>query len=342
MSRINIENPEELIEYLRQHHHIDADKSPVVSTLYGGVSNCTVLLECPDGISWVLKQAHEKLRTPVDWFCSPERVHREALGMRWLQQLAPAGSIVPLVFEDHENHIIAMQAVPNPHENWKASLMQGNENTICLNHVEQFGNIIGQIHQKSSEQKEELLPLFVDQTFFENLRLEPYYKYTASQVPEASRFFDELIGETQTIQLTLVHGDFSPKNILIYKDRLILVDHEVIHYGDPAFDIGFSMTHLLSKAHYFHLLRKRFAQAAFHYWKTYISIAGEKGFDRGFEQRAVKHTIACMLARVAGRSPLEYFDEPLKEKQKRVLVSSLIPSIPRTMPELIERFMESL
>ena len=73
---------------------------------------------------------------------------------------------------------------------------------------------------------------------------------------------------------TLVHGDYSPKNILLHGSRMVLLDHEVIHWGDPAFDVGFSLTHLLSKAHYLADLRPTFADAARQYWHRYREALG--------------------------------------------------------------------
>ena len=73
----------------------------------------------------MLKQALAKLRVAVDWFSSPARIVREALGLRWLARLAPPGTTTPLVFEDRERYILAMEAVPQPHDNWKALLLAG-------------------------------------------------------------------------------------------------------------------------------------------------------------------------------------------------------------------------
>src|SRR3712207_654392 len=126
---LDIEQPGVLLSYLRGTGRIGEEEEPVVHVLAGGVSNRTVLVERPTGEAWVLKQALEKLRVSVDWFSDPERVHREALGLRWLQELAPPGSITPLVFEDHEHHLLAMEAVPEPHENWKTMLLEDRKST---------------------------------------------------------------------------------------------------------------------------------------------------------------------------------------------------------------------
>jgi aminoglycoside phosphotransferase (APT) family kinase protein len=335
---LDIEQPDALIAYLRDTGHIAPDEQPAVRVLQGGVSNRTVWVGRPSGEQWVLKQALEKLRVAVDWFSSPERIHREALGLRWLVQIAPSGSLPAFVFEDHANHVLAMQAIPQPHANWKSLLLTGD---LQMDHVQQFGRLLGTIHRCAAERRAALVPIFEDRSFFESLRLEPYYSYTAAQVPAATDFLNTLIADTRAERLTLVHGDYSPKNILVYQARLILLDHEVIHWGDPAFDLGFSLTHLLSKAHHIAPMRTAFADAANCYWRTYLEALGPLDWQDGLEARAVRHTLACLLARVAGRSQLEYLDSAEKTRQREAVLS-LMNQTPASIPELIEQFTERL
>src|SRR5262245_6366333 len=103
---LDIESHPALLEYLRATERIARDEIPRFETLTGGVSNRVVLIERASGESWVVKQALAKLRTKADWYSDPSRVHREALGIRWLSKLSPPGTITPLVFEDFENHLI--------------------------------------------------------------------------------------------------------------------------------------------------------------------------------------------------------------------------------------------
>jgi thiamine kinase-like enzyme len=286
----------------------------------------------------VVKQALEKLRVQVDWFSSPERIHREALGLRWLAQLAPPGTITPLVFEDFEHHLLAMQAVPQPHDNWKSLLLAGR---LELDHVEQFGRLLGTIHRNAYQLRHQIAPIFDDRSFFISLRIEPYYGYTASQTPEAARFLNALIDETLAYRITLTHGDYSPKNILVYNNQLILLDHEVIHFGDPAFDLGFSLTHLLSKAHHLPQKRQEFAEAANTYWQVYAEIIAGLDWSADLEARAVRHTLACLLARVAGRSPLEYLDSAERQRQRNAVLA-LMAVPPSTVTELTLSFIAEL
>jgi fructosamine-3-kinase len=336
---LDIEQPDALLAYLRANGHIAAGEWPTIRVLAGGVSNRTVWVERSNGEAWVLKQALEKLRVSVDWFSNPERVHHEALGLRWLAQLAPSGTITPLVFEDHTHHLLAMQAVPQPHDNWKTLLLAGR---LTEDHVNQFGWLLGDIHRQAFERRDEAAPVFGDRSIFESLRLEPYYGYTAGQVPAAADFLNALIADTRACRLTLVHGDYSPKNVLVYQGRLILLDHEVIHWGDPAFDLGFSLTHLLSKANHLPALRSAFAAAARQYWDVYADTVGEYLVNAtewvGLEARAVRHTLACLLARVAGRSPLEYLDEATRLRQKEAVLA-VLPHLPDRISQLVNEFM---
>lgn len=323
---LDIEQPDQLLQYLRATKRIAPDESPAIRVLAGGVSNRTVLVERPGGESWVMKQALEKLRVKADWFSSPLRIHREAQGLRHLEKLAPPGTITPLIFEDHEHHLLAMQAVPQPHENWKTLLLAGD---VRSDHVRQFAELLGTIHRRGYEQRETVAKEFEDRSFFETLRLEPYYEFASQHVPDATEFLHALVRDTREARFTIVHGDYSPKNVLIHKGKLVLLDHEVIHFGDGAFDVGFALTHLLSKAHHLPAHREDFLNAAREFWRVYDRLMSPLPCYAGLEERSVKHTLACLLARVAGRSPLEYLNEAERRTQQRTMLALSTKFIPR-------------
>jgi aminoglycoside phosphotransferase (APT) family kinase protein len=335
---LDIERPESLLAYLRTHGRIEPREEPRLQRLAGGVSSRAVLVEREaPADSWVLKQALPKLRVAVDWFSSPERMRREALALRWMPELVPAGSAPSLRWEDPEAHVLAMTAVPQPHVNWKTALLQGHE----LEHAEAFGRLLGTMHRRAWERRAEVRRDFADRSFFESLRVEPYYHYTASRVPAAAPFLDALIAQTGGVTETLVHGDFSPKNVLVHGGRLVLLDYEVAHFGDPAFDVGFATTHLLSKANHLRALEDAFARAAAESWQAYRREVDAMAFADAVESRAVRHTLACLLARVDGRSPLEYLDERARRRQ-RAAALSLMEAPPATMPALVTSWQAQL
>jgi aminoglycoside phosphotransferase (APT) family kinase protein len=335
---LDIEQPAALEAYLRATRRVDATEKISSRPLSGGVSNRTVLVRRASGETWVLKQALPKLRVAVDWFSDPQRIEREAAAMRALYELAPPGAVTRLIFEDRDRHLLAMEAVPEPHQNWKDLLLAGQ---VDLERVRQFAELLGTIHGRASRRGAELAKDFADRQFFESLRLEPYYAFTAAQAPAAAPFLHGLIRETRLRGDTLVHGDFSPKNILLQGPRMVLLDHEVVHWGDAAFDLGFSLTHLLSKAHYLRRQRDAFAHAARRYWQTYRAAIGQVPWLDGLEGRAVRHTLGCLLARVAGRSPLEYLDRAQRDVQREAVVP-LMQDPPPSIDALIDAFLARL
>jgi len=335
---LDIEDFDALRTYLTTQGHLKSKETVSFKKLPGGVSNRTVRVLWPAGQSWVLKQALAKLRVSIDWFSNPERIGVEAKALRSLNRLAPPGTTPAFVFEDMTNYVMAMEAIPEDHHNWKSVLLSGS---IVTSHFKQFGFLLATIHRRSSESAAEFRTAFADTTYFENLRLDPYYLYAAQNIAEASEFLTNVSKETLRHKHCLVHGDFSPKNTLIYHDKLILLDYEVVHFGDPAFDLGFALTHFLSKANHLPNERFRLASAAELFWQTYREELAKQDWTADLEGRAARHTLACLLARVAGKSPLEYLS-PEEKVRQREIVLSLIKLKPARIPGLITEFVNRI
>jgi tRNA A-37 threonylcarbamoyl transferase component Bud32 len=334
---VDIENSDQLLTYLRDSRRIPPNEQIQIHNLAGGVSNKTVLIKRPNHEAWVIKQALPKLRVDVDWFSDPRRIHVEALALKNLPYLAPAGTITPLIFEDREQNLLAMAAVPDPHNNLKTLFLSHH---IVEEHLYQFGRLIGSIHLKSTT-RSDLHMLFEDRSFFESLRIEPYYRYTAQQVPEAADAINQIINTTLSRRLCLVHGDYSPKNILVHESKLILLDHEVLHFGDPAFDIGFALAHLLSKAHHIATHRERFISAAHLFWTSYTTTIAPAPWALDIDPHAAAHGLACLLARVAGRSKLEYLTVEERAHQQHIVLN-LMSDPPTSVLQLVDRFQSGL
>ena len=335
---MDIENEDELRNYLVSVQGIDVDDITGVQVLKGGISNRTVLVRRASGKDLVIKQALQQLRVKDPWFSDPARIHREAEGIRILGPLTPPRAIVPFVFEDTENHILAMGAVPPPHYNWKTMLLEG---VVDAGIVRQFGRCLAAIHRGFDMYAYPSDGILRDRGFFDSLRIEPYYMKSAERIEPARAFLLELIEQTRARQYTLVHGDYSPKNILVHAERIILLDHEVIHIGDPAFDVGFSLTHLLSKANHLPAHRHRFLEAAASYWRTYEEGLGDVSWRPSLTRFSIRHTLGCMLARVKGRSPLEYLTSDSQARQVHWVVATMdMP--PETIIDLIYSFADFL
>jgi aminoglycoside phosphotransferase (APT) family kinase protein len=101
---------------------------------------------------------------------------------------------------------------------------------------------------------------------------------------------------------TLVHGDYSPKNILADGDEVVILDFEVTHWGDPRFDVGFCASHLLLKAIRADDASKGELARTVDVFLDAYSKAGPMVLDDDF----VQITGCLMLARIQGASPVEY------------------------------------
>ena len=337
MRPVDIEQPTQLIAYLHQRGRIEPAEIPTCRLLEGGVSNRTVLTTRPSGEAWVLKQALEQLRVAAEWHSNPIRIHCEAAGMRALDELLPTGAVPKFLFEDHEHHLLAMEAVAQPHDNWRDLLLEGK---ISNDLVIQFGELLAFMHRRSRERADFYAPSFANQTFFEELRLEAYYAYSAQTTPAAAAFYAQLIADTRSTHTSLVHGDYSPKNVLVRLGKLVLLDHEVIHWGDPTFDIGFALTHFLSKANHLSTNRTAFAAAARMFFDTYAACGGFAN-QTADEPRAVRQTLGCLLARIVGRSPLGYLTSDGRTRQRDTALQ-LIAAPPTTMHTCIDRFIDGV
>lgn len=349
---LDIEDHAELARWLVGHGHAPNVETVRCRTLNGGVSNRTVWVEVggeqapeghgpgPRGVTrWVLKQALAKLRVKDEWLSDVDRIRREAEALRVLPELAPAGTVTPLVFEAPGENLLAMEAVPLPHLNLKTLLLEATlSRDQAAELAGQLGRLLGQVQAKAAAHAGELRSRFANRSFFESLRIAPYYETSAEREPVSQSFYATLIGETRRTaerDATLVHGDFSPKNVLVREGRVVLLDHEVIHWGDGTFDVGFCLTHLLSKAHHVRVRREDYREAAICFWEAY---AARRRADAG---RCVRHSLGCLLARVVGKSPLEYLTSD-EQRRQRSVVLGLMQSPPATVEALVRAFVEGI
>jgi len=83
------------------------------------------------------------------------------------------------------------------------------------------------------------------------------------------------------------------------------------------------------------------AEAARVFWRAYRATLGELPWAQDLETFAVRHTLGCLLARIDGRSPLEYLGEGERVRQ-RAAVLALMTGPPATVDGLVERFIARL
>ena len=248
------------------------------------------------------KRALAKLRVAADWRAPIERNQYEA---RWMQvaQAAQPGCTPQVLGQHPDLGVLVMQwLAPADHRLWKTMLRDGHADTATAQAV---GRTLARIHAYAAARVAELAPLFdTDATFFD-IRLEPYLLATAQHHPDLAHRLQALIKQTQSNKRTLVHGDVSPKNILIGPAGPVLLDAECAWWGDPAFDLAFCLNHLLLKCLWTPATRVDFLAGFAVLAETYLAGVDWEPREE-LERRAAALLPGLLLARVDGKSPVEY------------------------------------
>ncbi len=297
--------------------------------LGGGVSN-VVILASGGQFRLVLKQSLEKLRVAEEWCSDRDRIFREAEAMRWLSPRLTAGRVPRLLFSDQDDFVIAMEAAPPNAEMWKTLLFRG-EFADC--HARSAGALLGQTIA-ATWKDENARRIFGDQTVFDQLRIDPYYRFTARRHPDRAGYFHALMARSAGRAVSLVHGDWSPKNLLASGADLWAIDWEVVHFGDPSFDAGFLLNHLVLKSIALPHWRASFAALAQVFFKAlreHLPPGAE-----WIEQGALEHLPALLLARVDGKSPAEYLDDAARERA-RLMAREMMLHPPASVEAVFER-----
>lgn len=347
--------PDNVVGWLHDRGHLPAGSVARAELLSGGVSNVVLRIRSDDGPDFVVKQSRERLRTQAEWFSRLDRIWREADVMRDLEPLTPPGFVPRVLFEDRGSYMFAMQAVPDSHTVWKSELLAGD---LDCSIAARLGAVTRQIHRSTAgAEAASFRRKYGDREVFEQLRIDPFYRRVAAAHPDLHARITELIERTLGTSACLVHGDLSPKNLLVTRigadadptrdhlTQLTLVDYEVAHYGDPAFDIGFLLSHLLLKAVYHAARGGEVIGLARTFWEAYGARMDADGSAaeqdpaidiRALEGRAVPHLAACMLARIDGTSRIDYLPEPDQQNFVRSFARRTLLNPPAHLTSVFE------
>ncbi|HEU5223364.1 MAG TPA: aminoglycoside phosphotransferase family protein [Candidatus Lumbricidophila sp.] len=295
---------------------IAAGDRPKLTALIGGVSSDIWVVD--DGSrTYVLKHAREQLKVAADWHAPVDRGEAEAAWLAFVAEHVPGAAPTVLAY-DEETFAIALEFLdPAKFANWKTLLLSG---TVDVAFAGAVGRSVGRIHAASAATPG-LAEQFANQELFEALRIEPYLQRTAAAVAEASDAVNDVIAGLRATQVALVHGDMSPKNILV-GDRPVILDAECATWGDPAFDAAFCLNHLVMKAIHLPDHRVALLDAAAAFMAAYLAEVNWEAPD-AIEARIDRVLPALLLARVAGASPAEYLTADDQAVAKRVAIESL-------------------
>ncbi len=319
-----------IVSYLAERNWLrDPGCEPRVSPLGGGVSNIVLLVES-GAERVVVKQSLEKLRVEDDWHAPRERILRECHSIRTLRAVLPQACLPEIVLEDPANFLFVMSAAPPGARPWKSDLLEGR---IEAAPAARAGDLLACLHSFSCGHLQ-IREQFGDQTCFDQLRIDPYYRTCLRRHSDVAARIGGLIEEMDRRRLALVHGDYSPKNMLVVRGHggsfveIFLIDFEVVHYGDPAFDTGFCLNHLLLKSFHRPQWRESYLDAARVFWQTYLAGVPPAIAD-GIERATCRHLGALLLARVDGKSPVEYLAGQARDGVRAAARRVLLEQPPR-------------
>jgi aminoglycoside phosphotransferase (APT) family kinase protein len=281
--------------------------------LTGGVSSDIWRIDLPAGPVCV-KRALAKLNVAAEWHAPVERNIYEA---RWMQRADAAvpGAAPRLLGQDAASGALAMAFLPAvDHPLWKAQLHDGHADPAFAAQVAQS---LVRIHAATAADPS-VAAEFPTDTIFYDIRLEPYLVATGRAHPDLAAQLAALVATTQANKRALVHGDISPKNILAGPHGPVFLDAECAWWGDPAFDLAFCLNHLLLKCLWTPTARDGFL-ACFDALTT-AYVPGVQWEDpAALQRRAAALLPALFLARVDGKSPVEYITaEADKDRVRRV------------------------
>ena len=318
------DTPDDLVAALRSLEILRADETGSAVRLTGGVSSDIWRVRCAKGDVCV-KRALAKLKVAADWRAPVERNSYEAAWMRTVAAIEPDATPA-LLAEDREAGLFVMAFLdPTDHALWKAQLRDGVAETETARAV---AARLVHIHAATAGDPQ-IAERFDTDYIFHPIRLEPYLLATARVHTDLADRLESLAETTGKTHLALVHGDVSPKNILIGPRGPVFIDAECAWYGDPAFDVAFCLNHLLLKCLWTPAARNGFLACFRTLAETYF--AGVTWEEAAAIERRVAHLLpGLFLARIDGKSPVEYItEEKDKDRVRRVARSLLAKPVDR-------------
>ncbi|SAL63188.1 methylthioribose kinase [Caballeronia arvi] len=314
-----------LDDFLVRHSLAAPDEHIKWEPLTGGVSSDIWRAELPRRTLCV-KRALSTLKVSSTWEAP---VSRNADEWAWMQFAAihcPANVPTPLA-HDPELGAFAMSFLePDSHPVWKKQLMEGRVDSKTAAAV---GRLIGHLHAVSALDAD-VAAKFDTTDNFKALRLDPYFAAAGAKHEDLAERLRILSDRTANTRIALVHGDVSPKNILVGPNGPVLLDAECAWFGDPAFDLAFCLNHLLLKCLLANgqgqLLLESFAALKEAYfsevnWEPHSILEG----------RAADLLPALLLARVDGQSPVEYINNDAQRQHVRTVAWTLLQHPPTTL-----------
>lgn len=292
-----------LADFLHAHGLADEDEAGVWMPLSGGVSSDIWRVETGRG-TFCVKRALAQLKVAAEWKAPVGRNAMEWAYMEVVSAIAPDAIPRPIAHDEGAGLFAMAWLAPGDHPLWKAELLAGR---VDPSFAEKVGSLVGRIHAETA--RDATIPgRFATDETFDALRIEAYLRTTARAHPDLAEAIGEIAEGTASTHRALVHGDVSPKNILIGPRGPVLLDAECAWFGDPAFDLAFCLNHLAIKARVVTGARAVLVESFDRLAGAYLDRVDWEPVE-DVECRAARLLCALALARVDGKSPVEYLDE---------------------------------
>ncbi|MDP2810514.1 MAG: aminoglycoside phosphotransferase family protein [Rhodocyclaceae bacterium] len=304
--------------------------------LTGGVSSDIWKVTTP-GRTFCVKRALAKLKVAADWNAPVERNRYEVAWTRIAHEIVP-GSAPEILYHDDAEMFCAMRYLaPADHRLWKNELRDGRADPAAAAEV---GRRLGRIHAATANNPR-VAAQFPRHDIFHAIRLEPYLEATAAAHPDLHQVLFALSRRTGDTRIVMIHGDVSPKNILLGPDGPVFLDAECACIGDPAFDLAFCLNHLLLKCIWNPAARSGFHACFESMAQAYLAEVNWEPADTT-EQRAASLLPGLLLARVDGKSPVEYIHTEEDRARIRHCARALLESPPSRLSQVLAAWEKEL
>jgi 5-methylthioribose kinase len=325
----------EMVRFVEAQHLAEPGVVARWLPLTGGVSSDIWKVE-QNGRTICVKRALPQLKVDAVWEAPVSRNAYEWAWMQFAAEHCPMNVPTPIA-QDPQAGLFAMAYLePEVHPVWKQQLLAGQVNA---NLAAQVGQVLGEIHAASAWRIDIAKRFDAIQNFYA-LRLEPYLVAAAARHPEISQALLSLVAQTAGTTHALVHGDVSPKNILAGPAGPVILDAECAWYGDPAFDLAFCLNHLLLKAI---VVPGRSVELARSFMALSCSYLDRVTWEskQDVEGRAARLLPGLLLARIDGKSPVEYINDEKHKDEVRHFTISLIKNPPAQLGDICRSWFEA-
>lgn len=331
---MDITKREDMISYLKEHGIINDVEPYSINYCSGGVSCPVAIIESGDR-TLLIKQGRARLAVKEEWLADPARTNLEGKGAaffhRYLPELQP-----DVVINDEENHIFVREAIPSGCHMWKADLLEG---ILDFKVAERTMETMAIVHNSSAKDPD-VPVIFNNYRNIYELRVTPYIQFVAKKYPQLAPVSEEVSDLIMNHHQVLVHGDYSPKNIIVTPDRQVcVIDSEPVHCGNAICDVSNFTTHIVLKSAHLKKYSAAFLNMLVAMTDTYFS---RIDFDdpKKVEANCMKALGMTVLARIDGKSPAEYITDEATKQLVRDMSFKLIESDITTYRQAADLFYE--